>query len=83
VVFEEFYDNRKNHIEDKNLAADPRFKAQVDEHRRTLLGGWKKALPPDVKNRSDLPKGNDAWYYLTPKQRQSAQTAGTVRSLGE
>jgi arylsulfatase A-like enzyme len=48
VVFEEFYDNRKNHREDKNSANNPSFKAKVDEHRRRLRAGWKKALPPGV-----------------------------------
>ncbi len=72
VVFEEFYDNRKNDIEDKNLAAVPRFKAHVDQHRGLLHDGWKKALPPGVENSSNLPKGNDDSYYH-PAKRQPAK----------
>jgi iduronate 2-sulfatase len=75
VVFEEFYDNRKNSIEDKNLATNPGFKALVDEHRRLLRGGWKKALPPGVENNSNLPTGDDAWYFMTPRERASLQSA--------
>ena len=61
-LFEELYDNRKNQIEDRNLAANPKFKPQVDEYRRLLVAGWKKALPPGVENSSELPIGDDSWY---------------------
>ena len=73
VIFEEFYDNRKDHTEDKNHAANPVFKTRVDEHRRLLRAGWKKALPPGVENSSELTKGDDAWYYKPKEPRRVPQ----------
>ena len=57
---------------DKNLAANALFKTQVDAHRCLLASGWEKALPPGVENSSNLPKGNDDWYYH-PTKRQPAK----------
>ena len=74
VVFEEFYDNRKNDIEDKNHAANPKFKAHVDQHRHLLRNGWKRALPPGVENSSNLPKGNDAWYFHPTKRQPTKKS---------
>ena len=73
MVFEEFYDNRKDHTEDKNHAPNPVFKTMVDEHRRLLRAGWKKALPPGVENSSELTKGDDAWYYKPKEPRRVPQ----------
>jgi iduronate 2-sulfatase len=42
----ELYDHQKDPKEMRNVAADPAYKKTVDEMKRMLEEGWRKAVPP-------------------------------------
>jgi len=72
VIFEELYDERDNLLDARNLAEDPEFKEVIDEHRKLSAEGWKGALPPGAVNQSNLPRGDDSWYYRSKKDQEAA-----------
>ena len=74
LIFEELYDERENLLESKNVADAPEYKSILDSHREMFARGWKAALPPGVVNRSDLPRGDDSWYYQGKKNREQTGT---------
>ena len=82
-VFEELYDERENLLEAQNIAANPEFKATLDQHREILSKGWKAALPPGVTTRSDMPKGDDSWYYLSKENKKEEEVANKKKNRAE
>ncbi|MCF7848652.1 MAG: sulfatase [Kiritimatiellales bacterium] len=83
TVFEELYDERANLLETENLAGNPEFKQTLEEHRDLFSKGWKNALPPGVKTTSNMPRGDDSWYYKGKKERTDADVPKTKKKKGK
>jgi len=73
TIFEELYDERENLLEARNVAGNPEYKETLEMLRTQFSKGWKEALPPGIENCSNLPRGDDSWYYQgRKKQRHTA-----------
>jgi iduronate 2-sulfatase len=75
MTFQEFYDNRKNLLEAKNLASNPEYKQHLNEHKQILADGWKKCLPLGITNNTDMPRGDDSYYFLSKEKKKKAGSA--------
>jgi iduronate 2-sulfatase len=86
VIFEELYDERDNLLEAENLADNPEYKSTLQTLRNQFSKGWKGALPPGVINTSDLPHGDDSWYYQgkgTAEKTDAEKPKKTASGAGE
>ena len=83
LFYEELYDNREHLLESENLVANPEYHEILQSLRKQFSMGWKAALPAGVVNHSNLPRGDDSWYYQGKGSRTDADVARPVGETSE
>lgn len=68
VLHRELYHTSVDPIETKNLTGRPEHERVEAEMKSVLVGGWQRALPSGVVNKSDNPRGDDSFYSKGKKK---------------